>query len=151
MARRPCKDYLRGTCTTPFCEKWHLPECLFYKSENACRFWEMCSYAHRQVDEQPSKKSKKNSDRIAVAILKNTRQVDCVFQDMEPPRSSSIVRKSSTISKPIQRVRFTKTVLHFANIRDIKLSLGVIWPGDHHQRNPNAPKFEDRSQEETER
>ena len=33
MARVPCKDYLKGTCTTPFCEKWHLPECLFYKSE----------------------------------------------------------------------------------------------------------------------
>ena len=29
-------------------------------------------------------------------------------------------------------------------------SLGVIWPGDPHQCNPNAPKFEDRSQEETE-
>ena len=39
MARLPCKDYLKGTCTTPFCEKWHPPECLFYKSENGCRFW----------------------------------------------------------------------------------------------------------------
>ena len=29
-------------------------------------------------------------------------------------------------------------------------SLGHICPGDRHQRNPNAPKFEDRSQEETE-
>ena len=29
-------------------------------------------------------------------------------------------------------------------------SLGMICPGDPHQRNPNAPKFEDRSEEETE-
>ena len=29
-------------------------------------------------------------------------------------------------------------------------SLGMICPGDLHQRNPTAPKFEDRSQEETE-
>ena len=29
MSRLPCKDYLKGTCTTPFCEKWHPPECLF--------------------------------------------------------------------------------------------------------------------------
>ena len=29
-------------------------------------------------------------------------------------------------------------------------SFGMICPGDPHQRNPNAPKFEDRSQEETE-
>ena len=28
MSRLPCKDYLKGTCTTPFCEKWH--------HQNAC-------------------------------------------------------------------------------------------------------------------
>ena len=59
MSRLPCKGYLKGICTTPFCEKWHPPECLFYKSENGCRFWEKCSYAHRQVEEQPSKRSKR--------------------------------------------------------------------------------------------
>ena len=138
MARLPCKDYLKGTCTIPFCEKWHPLECLFNKSENGCKFGDKCSYAHRQVDELPSKKSKNNGDRIAVAILKNTRQMGCVSQDMEPPKSSSILRKSSTTSKPVHRVRFTKTVLHFANIRDTKLSLGVICPGDPHQRNPQC-------------
>ena len=40
MARMPCQDYLKGTCTTPFCKKWHPPEWLFYKSENGCRFGE---------------------------------------------------------------------------------------------------------------
>ena len=34
MSRLPCKDYPKGTCTTPLCEKWHPPECLLYKSEN---------------------------------------------------------------------------------------------------------------------
>ena len=150
MARLPCKDYLKGTCTTPFCEKWHPPECLFYKSKSGCRFGEKCSYAHRQVDEQPSKRSKKNGDKSAVAMLKITRQLGCVFQDMEPPKSSSILRKSSNILKPIRCVRFTKAVLRHANIRDQNPSLGMICPGDPHQRNPNAPKFEDRSQEETE-
>ena len=57
MARLPCKDYLKGTCTNPFCDKWHPPECLFYKSEKGCRFGEKSSHAHRQVDEQPSKRS----------------------------------------------------------------------------------------------
>ena len=38
MARLPCKDYLKGTCTTPFCEMWHPPECLFCKSEKGCRY-----------------------------------------------------------------------------------------------------------------
>ena len=59
MARLPCKDHLKGTRTNPLCEKWHPPECLFYKTENGCRFGEKCSYAHRQVDEQPSKRLKK--------------------------------------------------------------------------------------------
>ena len=30
MARLPCKDYLKGTCTTPFCERWRPQECLLY-------------------------------------------------------------------------------------------------------------------------
>ena len=70
MFRLPCIDYLKGTCTNSFCEKWHPPECLFYKSENGCRFGEKCSDAHRQVEEQPSKRSKKNGDKSAVAMLK---------------------------------------------------------------------------------
>ena len=70
MSQWPCKDYFKGTCTNPFCEEWHPPECLFYKSERGCRFGEKCSYAHRQVEEQPSKRSKKNGDKSAVAILK---------------------------------------------------------------------------------
>ena len=90
-------------------------------------------------------------DKIAVSIWKNTRQLGCVFQDMEQPKSSSILRKSSNILKPIRCVQFTKAVLRHANTRDQKPSLGIICPCDPHQRNPNAPKFEDRSQEETER
>ena len=83
-------------------------------------------------------------------MVKITRQVGCVFQDMEPPKSSSILRKSSNILKPIRCVQFSKAVLRHANIRDQNPSLGMICPDDPHQRNPNAPKFEDRSQEETE-
>ena len=150
MARLPCKDYHKGTCTNSFCEKWHPPECVFYKSENGCRFAEKCSYAHSQVDEQPCKRSKKNGDKSAEPKLKITRQLGCEIQDMGPPKSSSILRKSSNILKPIRCVRFTEAVLRHANIRDQNPSLGMICPGDPHQPNPNAPKFEDRSQEETE-
>ena len=55
---------------THFCEKWHPPECLFYKTKSGCRFGEKCSFAHRQVDEQPTKRSKTNDDKSAVALLK---------------------------------------------------------------------------------
>ena len=50
----------------------------------------------------------------------------CVFQDMEPPKSSSILRKSSNILKPIRCVRFTKAVVRYANIRDQNPSLGSM-------------------------
>ena len=70
MSRWPCKDYLKGTCNNSFCDKWHPPECLFYKTKSGCQFGEKCSYAHRQVDEQPIKRSKKNDDKSAVAMLK---------------------------------------------------------------------------------
>ena len=62
----------------------------------------------------------------------------------------SILRKSSNILKPIRCVRFTKAAFRHAIIRDQNPSLGMICPGDPHQRKPNPPKFEDRSQEETE-
>ena len=70
MFRWPRKIYLKGICTNSFCEEWHPPECLFYKTKSGCRFGEKCSYAHRQVDEQPSKRSKKSVDKSAVAMLK---------------------------------------------------------------------------------
>ena len=193
MSRWPCKDYLKGTCTNSFCEKWHPPVCLFYKSEKGCRLGEKCSYARRQVEEQPSKRSKKNGDKSAVAMLKkheqhhrtrrlvinrdishdrpgrpdvkrdtchelrqgpvgrrssNARQLGCVFHDMKPPKS--VLRKSSDMQKPIQRVKFTNAIARHTKIRDQNPSLGYICPGEPHQRSPNAPKFEVRSQEETE-
>ena len=52
--------------------------------------------------------------------------------------------------KPIQRVKFTKAIARHTKIRDQNPSLGYICPGEFHQRSTNAPKFEDRSQEETE-
>ena len=68
---------------------------------------------------------------------------------MTPPKS--ILRKSfSDIRKPIQLVKFTKAIARHTKIRDQNPSFGMICPGDPHQRSPNAPKFEDRSQEETE-
>ena len=187
MSRWPCKDYLRGTCNNSFCEKWHPPECLFCKTKSGCRFGEKCTFAHRQVDQQPTKWSKSNNDKSAVALLKRAigmnedplptkvtidrgnlgREVmrnwekihlnvnllthgnwGCVFQDMTPPKS--ILRKGTDMPKPMQRVKFTKAITRHTKIRDQNPSLGYICPGEPHQRSPNAPKFEDRSQEETE-
>ena len=54
------------------------------------------------------------------------------------------------MQKPSQRVKLTKAVERHTKIRDQNPSLRYICPGEPHQRSPNVPKFEDRSQEETE-
>ena len=132
------------------------------------------------------KRSKKNDDKSAVAMLKkgdwyespvisqghdrpgqpgkkrgnemergpskfrsfNARQLGCVFQDTKPPKA--ILRKSTNLQRPIQHVKFTSATARHTKIQDQNPSLGYICPGEPHERNPNAPKFEDRSQEETE-
>ena len=80
----------------------------------------------------------------------NTGQLGCAFQDMEPPKSSSILRKSSNIRKLVRCVKFTTDVARHADIRDQNPSVELICPGAPHERSQNAPKFEDRSLEETE-
>ena len=60
------------------------------------------------------------------------------------------VAEELNLQKPIRCVKFTKAIARHTKIRDQNPSLGMICPGEPHQRNLNAPKFEDRSQEETE-
>ena len=177
---------LEELAITHHCEKWHPPECLYYKTKSGCRFGEKFSFAHRQVHEQPTERSQKNDEKSAVAMLKkgdwqergpvtdqchdrpgklgeksvkrvgqnsskrqssDARQLGCVFQDMTPLKS--ILRKCTDMRKPFQRVKFTKAVARRTKIRD-QSPLGDVCPGEPHERSPNAPKFEDRSLEETE-
>ena len=98
---------------------------------------------------QPDKRGdKKLERRSSQRRSSDARQLGCVFQDMKPPKP--ILRKSSDMQKPIQRVKFTKAVARHTKIRDQNPLLEYFCPGEPHQRRPNAPKFEDRSQEETE-
>ena len=99
--------------------------------------------------EEPDKRSDKNlGQKSSQRRLSDARQLGCVFQDMKPPKS--ILRKCADMREPIQRVKFTKAIARHTKIRDQNPSLGYICPGKPHQLSPNAPKFEDRSQEETE-
>ena len=96
-------------------------------------------------DKSSGKKLGRNSSKRQ---LSDARQLGCVFQDMTPPKS--ILRKSTDMPKTIQRVKLKKAIARHTKIRDQNPSLGYICPGEPHERSPNAPKFEDRSQEETE-
>ena len=160
MSRWPCKDYLRGTCNTSFCEKWHPTECLFYKDKNGCRFGAMLKkgdwcqrglVADQGHDRpgQPDKRGDQKLERISSQRRSsNAPQRGCVFPNITPLKS--ILWKSTDMPKTIQRVKFTKAIARQTKIRDQNPSLGYTCPGEPHQRSSNAPKFEDRSQEETE-
>ena len=98
---------------------------------------------------QPVKRSdKKLGQNSSKHRFSDARQLGCVFQDMTPPKS--LLQKSTDMQRPIQRVKLTKAIPRHTKIRDQNPSLGYICPGEPHERSPNAPKFEDRSQEETE-
>ena len=63
---------------------------------------------------------------LVVCSSSSTRQLGCVFQDLEPPKLPSILRKSSDIQKPIQRVKFTKASARHTKIRDQNPSLAHV-------------------------
>ena len=66
--------------------------------------------------------------------------------------TSAVSWKSTDVLGRIRRVRFTTATLRQAKPRENKgPSLGIIQVKTSHQRSPYAVKFEDRSQEETER
>ena len=56
---------------------------------------------HQEVESEPIKKPKKHDDS-AVALLKNSRQLGFVFEDMEPPNLNSISRKSNPQSEVLK-------------------------------------------------
>ena len=155
---------MRGTCTRTSCEYWHPPECQFYKIETGCKAGDKCLFPQYKVDEQPNKKPKKSDfpkrresdDKNAVAIVKSVPQLGCVSQDSDALVSQGRKSRRSPMQKvlePIQRVRFTKSTPRFKRVsgkgKDHRLE--KIQVKNPHQRSPYAMKFEDQSQEETER
>ena len=104
--------------------------------------------------EATSQKEKKSEDKGAVAIVKSVSQLGCASEDSDALDSQGTKdfrgNPMQKVLNAIQRVRFTKSTLRHASIRDKKgPSLGKIQVKPRHQRSPYAIKFEDRFHEET--
>ena len=56
--------------TTTYFVKGDTLQNICNKSKSACRFGEKCSCAHRQIDEHPSRRFKKDDDKSAVGMFK---------------------------------------------------------------------------------
>ena len=97
-----------------------------------------------------TKMPRKNGDHSAEALSKNSHQLGCLFQDTEPPGSSSILRKATQVLKSTRKVKFAENTRRHIKIREKGSTLGVIQPTKPHERCPYAPKVEDWSREETE-
>ena len=74
-----CLDGLEELAITHFVKNGTLQNACSTRPRVVVGFGENCSFAHRQVDEQPTEKSEKNDDKSAVAMLKKEN-----WQEREP-------------------------------------------------------------------
>ena len=87
-----------------------------------------------------------------MAPLKNATQLGCLFNDVEPPKSKSILWAAQTLGIPaLFAVHEACVVPHEKFGKEKGPSLGVIQNTGPHETSPNAPKFEDQAHEETSR
>ena len=86
----------------------HPPERQHYKTESGCRYGEKCVFMHREVDSQPNKQPKESDGKgSGLFIGEFHTQLGCVFQDIEPPKSYSILRKGTEPQREIlKRVHY---------------------------------------------
>ena len=113
-----------------------------------CTFGEKCMLRLKEVDSQPNKKPKKSGGKGSVALEKNSKQLGYAFQDLEPLKFKSILRKSTQFFLIEAQRALLKKVPYAPKNRERKgPSQGVIQRSDPHERSLYAPKFEDRPQE----
>ena len=102
-----------------------------------------------------SQKRRERDDKNAGAIVRSVSHLGCVSQDSDALVCQGRKSRGNPMQKvlePIQRVRFTKSTLRHASIREKKgPSLRKINVKVPHQRSPYAVTLEDRSHEKTER
>ena len=91
-----------------------------------------CVFMHKEVDSQPRKKPKKNCGNGSVALLKNSKLLGCVFQDVEPPQSKSILRKDTQLLRPKRSVQFPKGTLRNVKIGKERVHRFVVFHKNTH-------------------
>ena len=128
-----------------------LPVCHSYKSGNRCIYGHRSR--HADGEEKPSKRSKKESAQGAVAILRQNKVQGCVSQNSDPRKS--ILRKARDVrlnASVGHTIKFSGRTWYEIRIRErTGPSRRVIQESEPHERNPCAPRFEERTPEETSR
>ena len=123
------------------------PMCQNYKSDKGCIFGDKCHFRHVEAEDMPSKNSKKGGAKGSVAILRESVQLGCVSQDSYPRKS---IRREPGRLGSKHSVKFSRGTWHQIEIRERNgPSRGIIRKCAPHERSPCAPRFWERSHEET--
>ena len=95
-------------------------------------------------------RAKKTGGEDSAALLKNSKQSHLRIPGKRAAKSNSIERKGAKFLGPKRKVQFSVGALRHVKNRERKgPSQGVTQHSNPHERSPHAPKFEDRSEEET--
>ena len=163
MFRWPCKDNLKGTCTNSFCEKWHPPECLFYKTKSVCRFGtSACMHIVRLMNNLV-----KGPKRVMTKVqLPCWRSMSCMIERGDPLCAThqihdnwvaysrtwsrrSLFSGGASTCRDQSNVWSSQRLLHVTPKFETKILRSDIF-AQVNLISADAPKFEDRSLEETE-
>ena len=133
-------------CKRSSCDYRHPPVCRNYKSGNGCIHGQRCLF--RLAQQESSKRVPK--ERL---LLRKRSVQGCVSHDSDPRKS--ILRKAGEWrlnASAGHTIKFSGATWYQIQIRERKVpSRGVFHKGEPHERNPFAPRFEERTPEETSR
>ena len=165
ILRKPCRYCLKGTCTRTSCEYWHSARVSILQewnglqkpAINGCsriiKGWWTTKQKAKEMQTVPTEEEKATTRMLWLLWKMYLNWV--VYHNIQMHWFLKVESLGKTRCRKswnaIQRVRFTKSTLRRASIRDKKgPSPGKIQVKNPHQRSPYAAKFEDRSHEETE-
>ena len=149
--QKPCKDYVKGTCTNPSCDPGASSLCARITNHKQAEILSRSvSFLHREADRQTKKKTKEGV-KGSLTFIKKVKELGGETQDAVSPMINSISRKGRKSSRPNLRLRYTEDALGSMKLRDRQgpLLVVVIQPAHSHERSCSLHKFEDRTQEDT--
>ena len=141
MSRWPCKDYLRGTCNNSFCQKWHPPECLYYRTKSGCRFGEKCAFAHRQVDEQRRKGPKRMMTKCSGYAEERWQERESVTNGCHDRTGKPVKRSDKKLRQNSSKRRFSDARQLGCVFQDMTPPKSILWKSTDMPRPIQRVKF----------
>ena len=125
------------------------PQCSWYKHAEGCNFGEQCSFAHRPVDEQLCKSLKKRRQKYSCSTERDEEFWLCISgRGVAEIIIDFPEELNHDETDPMCR-NFLQQYCAMPNV-ETKTRRSKVCHEDSLQRRPNAPKYEDRSHDETE-